>query len=346
MNPTEVRLASIQSLGYSAEEAMFLSLVAGQSGYFVPRQFDAAIRVKHGKRTTVFLDKLVARGHVRRYVFEHNRHVYHLQYKPFYEAIGDPDSRNRREHQPQTIKARLMALDYILANPDNTYLDTERQKILTLTDLHGIEPAVMPCKLYGREASASVTRRFVDRFPISFRQNSEESPNRLTFTYIDPGFETMSAFTTYLRQYKRLFEALREFDLVYVGTDGSQFGEAQTRFERILSRDAGRPMSARDIDRLLLYFHDRDLFERGESRILSRERMDLLRDAWDEFAGPFHEGLFARWKHEGEVAVRSEIQVKMTCNGRFLRYVLPFNYDYFGSIATSSRSLQLSGGGD
>ena len=97
-----------------------------------------------------------------------------------------------------------------------------------------------------------------------------------------------------------------------------------------------------DIDRLLLYFHDRDLFERGESRILSRERMDLLRDAWDEFASPFHEGLFACWKQEGEVAVRSELQVKMTCNGRFLRYTLPFNYDYVGSIDTSSRSLQLA----
>jgi hypothetical protein len=32
----------------------------------------------------------------------------------------------------------------------------------------------------------------------------------------------------------------------------------------------------------------------------------------------------------------------MTCNGRFLRYVLPFNYDYFGSIEASLRSLQLA----
>ena len=105
MNTIENRLLTIQSLGYSAEEARFLWRVAGHSGYFVARQFDAAIQVKHGKRTTVFFEKLVSRGHVRRYIFEHNRHVYHLQYKPFYQAIGDPDSRNRREHQPQTIKA-------------------------------------------------------------------------------------------------------------------------------------------------------------------------------------------------------------------------------------------------
>src|SRR2546426_6387461 len=34
--------------------------------------------------------------------------------------------------------------------------------------------------------------------------------------------------------------------------------------------------------------------------------MDLLRDAWDEFGSPFHEGLFGRWKQEGELAIRSE----------------------------------------
>ena len=191
--------------------------------------------------------------------------------------------------------------------------------------------------------SASVGRCFVDRFPIYFRHTSEDSPNRFTVTYIDSGFDRMSAFTTHLRRYKPLFEALREFDLVYVGTDHSQFGEAESSFQRVLSRDVGRPMSADDIGRLLVYFHDRDLFERGESRVLSRERMDLLRDAWDEFGSPFHEGLFGRWKQQGELAIRSDLQVKMTCNGRFLRNVLHFNYDYFGSIEASSRSLQMAG---
>jgi hypothetical protein len=50
MNETEARIAPIQGLGYLAEEATFLSLVAGQSGYLVARQFDAPVQVKHGKR--------------------------------------------------------------------------------------------------------------------------------------------------------------------------------------------------------------------------------------------------------------------------------------------------------
>jgi hypothetical protein len=237
-----------------------------------------------------------------------------------------------------------MALDHILANPDNTYLDIERQKILTLNDLHGVEPEVMPCKLYGREASTAVSRRFVDRFLISFRRNSEESPNRFTFTYIDSGFETMSAFTTYLRQYKRLFEALREFDLVYVGHGPLAVRRSSNYlptnpFPKCWEAPVGaryRPASG--------LFSRPDLFERGQSRIPSRERMDLLRDAWDEFGGPFHDALLGRWKQAGEIAVPSDLQVKMTRHGHFLRYVLPFKYDYFGSIDTSSRSLPLAGG--
>ena len=80
--------------------------------------------------------------------------------------------------------------------------------------------------------SASVGRCFVDRFPIYFRHTSEDSPNRFTVTYIDSGFDRMSAFTTHLRRYKPLFEALRDFDLVYVGTDRSQFGEAESSFSQ------------------------------------------------------------------------------------------------------------------
>ena len=50
---------------------------------------------------------------------------------------------------------------------------------------------------------------------------------------------------------------------------------SRVHFQHVLSRDVGRPMSAHDIDRLLVYFHDRNLFERGESRVLSRERVDF-----------------------------------------------------------------------
>ena len=65
----------------------------------------------------------------------------------------------------------------------------------------------------------------------------------MCFTYIDSGFETGCAFATHLRRYKELFQATGEFDLIYVGTNRSRFGEAENIFARVLSGDRCQPVS-------------------------------------------------------------------------------------------------------
>ena len=329
------RIANLETFGYSTDEARFLALVALHSGYFVRRQFDAAIDVNRGKRTLAFTDKLLDRGHARRYVFEHNRQVFQLQYKPFYEAVGDENSRNRREHQPQTIKARLMALDFVQAHGGNCFLTTEQQKVSLLTQ-RGVPLEILPAKAYGSTDGAASLRRFVDRFPMSVRPQENGFPSRFVFTYIDSGFETSSAFVTHLRHYKLLFQAIGEFDLIYAGTHRSRFGEAENIFARVLSGQRRQPVSGSDLDRMLLYFHDWDLLQRGQSRAFSREKLESLREARDEFSSPFHDGLLELWKKGGDAAVRTELGLKHVSEGRFLRYVLPFDYDLFGTLEVAS----------
>ena len=87
---------------------------------------------------------------------------------------------------------------------------------------------------------------------------------------------------------------------------------------------------------MLEYFRDWDLLQRGLSRSFSREKLESLRDARDEFSSPFHDRLFAQWKRGGEAAVRAELGVKQVSQGRFLRYVLPFDYDLFGAEEAAS----------
>jgi hypothetical protein len=268
-------------------------------------------------------------------VFEHNRQVFQLQYKPFYEAIGDENSRNRREHQPQTIKARLMALDFVQTHSGNSFLATEQEKGSLLATC-GISEEVLPAKTYGGNNRASSIRHFVDRFPMFLTGRPNGSPGRIAFTYIDSGFETASAFVTHLGHYKPLFHALSEFDLIYVGTHRSRFGEAETTFARVIAGQRQRPISASDLDRMLAYFHDWDLLQRGQSRTFSRERLEILRDARDEFSSPFHDALFELWKQGGDTAVRAEVGTKHVSQGRLLRYVLPFDYDLFGTLEVAS----------
>jgi hypothetical protein len=141
---------------------------------------------------------------------------------------------------------------------------------------------------------------------------------------------------THLRHYRPLFQAIGEFDLIYVGTHRSRFGDAENTFARVLAGQRREAVSPADLGRMLLYFHDWDLLQRGQSRTFSREKLESLRTARDEFSSPFYDGLLEPWKNGGDAAVRAELGLKNISQGRFLRHVLPFDYDLFGSVEVVS----------
>lgn len=323
----EQRVANIQKLGYAESEARFLCLVALHGGYFVRRQFDSWIGVQRGKRSEEFVAHLLDREHCRRHVFEHNRQVFHLHFRPFYTAIGDENSRNRREHQPQVIKARLMALDFVLAQRENCYFATEAEKVQYLCDEHRITRVSLPAKLFG-----NTRRYFLDRFPLFTRPGSME----IAFCYVDSGFETSAAFITHQRSYQPLFTELSSFELVYLGAVGTRFGEAQTVFERTLTRGYTWLPRAADADRLSAHFRDRELFEKRETSGFDRQRLDRLRDDMSTFSGVHFAEIYERWKVCGDDAIRAELASRKVPNGRFSKFVLPYDYEIFGRIEVAS----------
>ena len=332
MTDTE-RIANVARLGYGESEARFLALVVLHGGYFVRRQVDGHLGVKRGKRTEAFVEKLLGRGHARRQVYEHNRQVFHLHFRPLYAAVGDENSRNRRDHQPQAIKARLMGLDFVLSHPECRYFATEAERVALFVGSRGIAREALPAKLFGNPGhSASVRRYFVERFPLFVRPGK----NEVAFCYIDSGYETCSAFTTFLRSYAALFEALPSFELVYAGVPDMRIGEAEAIFRRVLAQ--GRPWlpQSSDVDRLLAYFRDRALFEKRETAGFDRPRLDRLRDDFDSFSGEYFAGLFESWKRSGDALIRSTLAaVKVPC-GRFTSYRLQHDYQMFGHVEVAS----------
>ncbi|MCC6589072.1 MAG: hypothetical protein IT168_20410 [Bryobacterales bacterium] len=327
------RIANVAKLGYGEPEARFLTLVALHGGYFVRREFDGHLGVKRGKRTEALVEKLLDRGHARRQVYEHNRQVFHLHFRPLYAAVGDENSRNRRDHQPQAVKARLMGLDFVLAHPECRYYATEVERVGLFTGGYGIARESLPAKLFGRsEASTSARRYFVERFPLFVRPGKDDA----TFCYIDSGYETCSPFVTFLRSYAALFEALPSFELVYAGTTDARFGDAEAIFRRVLGK--GRPWLPQlgDVDRLVAHFHDRALFEKRETAGFDRQRLDRLRDDFDSFSGDYFAELFESWKQHGDVILRSKLaDVKVPC-GRFTEYRLQHDYEMFGRVEVAS----------
>ena len=157
----ENQIQSIQGLGYSHREAHFLRLVALHSGYFVRRQFLRAVDCGRGKRAQDFIEELITRGHACREIFRDNRHLYRLQSKAIYEALGDEDNRNRREHQPSTVRLRLMALDFILEHSTHRYLETQQDKLSYFFEQRGMDAEALPARFF-RSNGKLTTRYFPD----------------------------------------------------------------------------------------------------------------------------------------------------------------------------------------
>src|SRR5262245_60620253 len=104
--------------------------------------------VSIGSKDVALLDRLKSIGHCSVLALRQGRMVYHLSAKPLYDALGEKDNRNRREHQPTTIKNRIMALDFVLEHPANRYLETERERLDYFTRERKIAPENLPTRWY------------------------------------------------------------------------------------------------------------------------------------------------------------------------------------------------------
>jgi hypothetical protein len=138
MKIAEEYLLALRVVGYTDCEARFLYLAATHSGYFVPRQFNTFADVNWGNRLDPFTRKLEARGHAKWREYLGIGSVYHLCAKDVYTRIGKEDLRYHRVHSIEFIITRLVHLDFIIANQEYDYLETENQKLSYFSEALGI----------------------------------------------------------------------------------------------------------------------------------------------------------------------------------------------------------------
>jgi len=327
---------AIEKFGYTEAEARFLRLVALHGGYFVRRQFLHSANCELGKRAQDFIDKIIARKHACREIYREDRHLYRLHYKPIYAAIGEEDNRNRREHQPATVRVRIMALDFVQQHPECQFLATEQDKLRYFFDTRKIEANLLPARAFSVRG-VFLTRHFVDGFPLFL--SGGESP-AISFSYIDDGQFSMAAFRSYLRQYHRLFQALGPVGLAFVTADQHRFdaaGKALRRFCDRLAESAGPTV---DSNRLLAHFPHRLLWELRDTKELNKIQMDRLADDLHTFDGPRYTRLFDLWQQDGDDGVRAELaaesEMQMSLNINFTACVLEYDYDLFGDLKAAS----------
>ena len=232
---------ALMHFGYTEEEARFLCLVATHSGYFTCQQFLKFIQAKPGKRSIAFARKVTEKKHASSKEYLRNGRVFHLFSRNLYEAIGRDNVRFRRQHSTEYIRTRLIAFDFILRNHDYTYLESEEQKLRYFCDQLGIEKKILPAKRYSGAIKDNFTDRyFVDKFPMFYNPKASPPPV-VTFSFIDPGFESLDSFKTHVDAYLTLFMKLPKVTLYYVATRDTNFERAQkfffSTFEKLWNPD-------------------------------------------------------------------------------------------------------------
>ncbi|PYT83201.1 MAG: hypothetical protein DMG41_31985, partial [Acidobacteria bacterium] len=187
--------------------------------------------------------------------------VFHLFSRTVYGQMEKDNLRNRRRHSFEFIRTRLLLLDFILANQVLAYFETEQDKVSFFCETMGVSKYFLPAKVYGgRPGSQSTVRYFVDKFPLFIAPFLSGAPPVVTFSYVDSGFQTPSAFLSHLAAYQGLFRQLATFRFLYIAAKDAYFRMAEERFRSLVKRPLESDTSA-EISR---YFQIRKKWDNHE----------------------------------------------------------------------------------
>jgi hypothetical protein len=295
MNFPAEHVERIKELGYTEVEARFLYIVAVYSGFFTLGQFRSFTNTSYGQRTTSFSQKLLKQGHATIRDYMRRGSIFHLFSRTVYGHIDKDNLHNRKKHSFDFMRARLLLLDFILANQQFNYFETEQDKVRFFCEELGIPKDALPAKFYARSFdSKPALRYFIDKFPLFLAPPFFGAPPVVTLTYVDSGFKTPSNFVTHLAAYQGLFRQLKSFRFLYIAAKEAYFRNARERFHSLVTR----PLESDVSSEILRYFQVRTKWERHEYVVPVTEDLQFLNDARRRFHGDRFESLFQAWSTE------------------------------------------------
>jgi hypothetical protein len=281
MNFPTKHIERIKEFGYSESEAHFLYIVAVHSGYFTLGQFRAFTGSAYGKRPTSFAEKVLKRGHATIRDYMRRGSIFHLFSRTVYGQIDKDNLRNR-----------LLLLDFILANQDLQYFETEQDKVSFFCDELGVPKDSLPAKVYeGGPGSQPALRYFVDKFPLFLSSPFSGAPPVVTLSYVDSGFETSSHFVSHLGAYQGLFRQLKSFRFLYIAAKDAYFQKAEECFRSLVKR----PLESDVSGEILRYFQVRRKWERHEYVVPVTEDLEFLNEARRRFHGDRFDSIYQGW---------------------------------------------------
>ena len=263
------RVEAVIPFGFTDRQAAFLVTLALHSGYCLRRQYAAFTRLQYGKNVRDFLDGLVDREFARRFTYRGDSgHIYHLNARRFYRAIGQEDNRNRRQAGPALVGRKLMLLDYVLKEPDRDWYATEQDKYDLFVGRLGIPSVALPRRIYlGRHETSgdttATTRYCVQKLPVFLGPDSHVN---FICLVTDRKAREIGSFIT---EHRSLLEHLPAWQLVVTGPNQvASDAECGDQFARAIgARSAPPPLTSADLTWL---FEMRKTIEAGALGVGSR----------------------------------------------------------------------------
>ena len=294
----------LASLGYTTREASFLRVASLLSGYFLRRHFNQFNDKESGAVAQRFIERALGMGHIRAIPALGGRVIYHAATSFLYAALGDPDNRNRREHRPETVRARLMALDFAILNPQANWLLTDKAKMDCFLAL-GIEAGNLP--------------RFVEKQPIFLTSGPQ-------FAFIDSGLRTLSHWDLFLKSHRTLLQRLPSADVIFASSQATRSDSAEKAFRKAIAGESSA--GGLDTERVSRYFAARKAFEEKRYQDFDQGRLDELRENKQVFSGEQFERLYSQWRANGNLAIGGLQSSRV--NFRF--QALPHIYEWLSPI--------------
>ncbi len=226
-------IPALESLGYTDREAAFLYLVASHSGYFLRRQFDYFTDRNKGSIVMRFLEKASLAGHIESLDYKQGWHVYHIASRTIYRLLGDPESQLRRRKGDAQVRARLMALDYVLENEGDRCLLSGEERLRFFAEVRHISPGLFTAK-------DGTLHPLLASFPISLADSARPTHSLVRFAFIDEGLVTVEKFLRFLSVADPLLRAVGNFEMVYAAVSDSHFDEAKAAFWKRFAGDRRR----------------------------------------------------------------------------------------------------------
>jgi hypothetical protein len=292
------RIQALMDLGFPIRQARFLVHVLVFSGVFIERQYRAFTGLAHGQKTHNFLTKLVREGYATLVTpgALHRGRLFHVQYKPLYEAIGEPNNRHRKPATLGRFVERLMLLDAVLADRRHTWLGTERDKRAYFREAldTDLSDDWYPHLTYGTGTEKTM-RFFPEKLPIGVPVKGQR---RHVFLYLATR-EVPTDFRVFLLRHADLLRWVDEWTIRVLLP--RRFRKAAALY-RYAVRDAFMmPLEPRAVNELDWYFRAR----RGELVCPSPDRDLDLTTAARKFGAARFGALYRVWQQRGVDALRS-----------------------------------------